>query len=474
MKKALKFHEELQYAIECRKTYLETELLPNEKDLFKTYHSAFNAILNLLLKKALIKEDPYKHDQKISEISIPPTSQIMENEKAAQLSTRLSFYDTQLDYITNYYSFTVEYINSSRIKLLKKFINYIDWKMVNEISNNPVTKTLASFLAKIRNGNDQLSISIVNTSINQLATTQKLLLENLDKLEQFNREAYKFRVRDRVMINSGIYKYASEKGEEETLSVIRKKFTETMVDELFVPELIREILEEEFSTESKELQKDLIYRLTANAVTEKKQDKKIKIKPPSMNILLNAALATCSASVQMKTIVEKLNANVSTLQEINISPFVRLLLKIFKINNNKRILFEIDYIDDLSGAKKTERIDKHDFIKKIHRFQNDLNPAKMKADVAAIETNEGKEKFLLDFINTNNTNLKIFNHQAGGIDRFIKKNADSSEAARQLKGFILEINAIKNIVIKSLQQSQEYINLKEEYKQFKALGIDEN
>ncbi len=76
------------------------------------------------------------------------------------------------------------------------------------------------------------------------------------------------------MVNSGIYKYASENSSQETLSVIKKKFNETMVDEKFIPEFINEILEEEFSTESDELRKDLIYKLTQNSIKKDRKDEK--------------------------------------------------------------------------------------------------------------------------------------------------------------------------------------------------------
>ena len=248
------------------------------KEMFKNFHSSFASLVNLLLNKALIKEDPYKHDQKISEISIPPTNPIMENEKAIQLGSRLSFYDTQLNHITSYYVFSLDYIDNRRIPLLKKFISHIQWKLVSETSKNPTTRALASLLVKIRNGNDQLSTSIVNTSINQLTTLQKLIEDTLAEIQFFHKESYKFKVRDRVMINSGIYKYASENGSQETLSVIKKKFNETMVEEKFIPEFINEILEEEFSTESDELRKDLIYKLTQNSVKkDKKEDKKLTV-----------------------------------------------------------------------------------------------------------------------------------------------------------------------------------------------------
>ena len=474
MKKALEYHEELRDAIECRKEFLETDLLPKLKDMFKNFHASFASVVNLLLNKALIKEDPYKHDQKISEISIPPLTPIPENEKAGQLGSRLSFYDTQLEHITQYYVFSIDYINNKRIKLLSKFINHIQWSLVAETSKNPTTRALASLLVKIRSGNDQLAISIVNTSINQLATLQKLIDATLQDLEFFHKESYKFKVRDRVMVNSGIYKYASENGTDETLSVMRKKFNETMVEEKFIPEFIKEILEEEFSTESEELRNDLLYKLTEKtAKKDKKEEKKLTVKAPSLNMLLNAALTICSASSQLNALAEKINWNVSVLSDANTTALLKILSKIFKINNSKNVVFEIEYIDDISGARKMEKIDKSDFIKKIQKIRNELSPGKLKAEVTALKTAEGRETYLSEFIEKAAAKLKIFTYQAGGIDKFTKKTTEASTVSGQMKGFVIELNAVKNIIIKSRQQAQEYKNLKEEYKQFKALGIEE-
>ncbi len=102
MKKALEFHEELRDSVECRKEFLETDILPKLKEMFKNFHSSFASLVTLLLNKALIKEDPYKHTQKISEISIPPATPLMEMKSCTAWFQAL-FYETQLEHITQYY-----------------------------------------------------------------------------------------------------------------------------------------------------------------------------------------------------------------------------------------------------------------------------------------------------------------------------------------------------------------------------------
>ena len=110
-----------------RQEYLDGSLMPKLKDLFHSYHSAFQSIYNVLLKKGLIHEDPYKYDQKISEVSNPPEGPFLESEKADQLSIRLSTYESQLDFLTNYYQFSTDFLTMNRVKRLVAFVKYIRW-----------------------------------------------------------------------------------------------------------------------------------------------------------------------------------------------------------------------------------------------------------------------------------------------------------------------------------------------------------
>ena len=68
--------------------------------------------------KGLISEDPYKYEQKISEITPPPTEQVLESDKINKISQRLSMYDSQLDFLNHFYQFSTDFITIARIKKL--------------------------------------------------------------------------------------------------------------------------------------------------------------------------------------------------------------------------------------------------------------------------------------------------------------------------------------------------------------------
>ena len=63
---------------------------------------SFTCVKNLnelFVEKSLIEADPYKLDRRISDIVVPDTNIFPEPETAVVLGTRLSEYETMLDFI---------------------------------------------------------------------------------------------------------------------------------------------------------------------------------------------------------------------------------------------------------------------------------------------------------------------------------------------------------------------------------------
>ncbi|MCL2792166.1 MAG: hypothetical protein FWD87_03670 [Spirochaetaceae bacterium] len=465
------FNEELKSAIEQRINYFDTDFLLKTKESFRLYSSAYAAIFSLLLKKALIKEDPYKHEYKIIEISMPSTNPFPESDKESELGIRLSFYSLQLEYVCNNYLFNCEYFSNKRVKMLKTLISYIDWSTLSETSENLVSRVLAGMLHKIRQGTDQIAVSLVNTSVSQMSSTKKLLFSNLDAVRDLHNEIYKLLVRQKVIDHPNIIKYASNHSIESTMSIVKKKFSEVLVDQPFVQELIKEIVEEEFSPDSITLKNALIAKLSSfKHELQQKKEKAMAKKQPSINTLLNAALTTCSISGHVKAITGKLEGNFTILSQPQGSAFMRWLHKTLSSNKNQGKVFDIEYIDDNSGIKKIERLDINTAMQKYQMLLLGINSERVKSEFSNISPPEEKEKYLISFVDEYNKKLRSFIQQVDGIDKYTKNAAKKQKISiSQIKGSLVEINAIKNAIIKSKQQYHEYIADKEEYSQLKSL-----
>jgi hypothetical protein len=466
-----KFNEELKSLLEQRMQYLNSDLLVKTKESFRLFYLAYNAVFMLLLKKALIKEDPYKHEYKITEISMPPTTPFAESDKESEVGIRLSFYNTQLEYVDGNYLFTCDYLTGKRIKLLKNLFSYIAWDTMSETSENLITRLVAEMFHKIRQGTDQIATSLINTSVTQMSNTKKILLSNMDMVKDIHNELYKLLVRQKIIENPSIFKYGAGNSHDNTLSVIKKKFSEVLVDQPFMPELVGEIIEEEFSPDASVVKETLMAKLSSfKHELQKRKEKATVKKQPSINGLLNAALTTCSVSGHVKAVIAKLENNFTILSEPQGSGFMKWLHKRLSSSKKQAKIFDIEYLDDNSGIKKIEKLDITATMKKYQALFSALNTEKVKADFAANDTLEKKEKYLISFVDEYNKRLKAFIQQVDGIDKYIKNAVKKQKiSSSQIKGSLVEINTIKNVIIKSKQQYHEYMAEREEYNQLKSL-----
>ncbi|MFW5644192.1 MAG: hypothetical protein ACOCYQ_09205, partial [Alkalispirochaeta sp.] len=126
------FTTRLERAVENRGVYVETRVLPQLKDQFRAMRSSFEAIHNVLRKKGLIKEDPYRYEERISELDVPSDAPYLDSERDTQLSIRMNQYQSRLEHLTDYYDFSFPYLNLKRLKTLVRFVKYINWRNLSD------------------------------------------------------------------------------------------------------------------------------------------------------------------------------------------------------------------------------------------------------------------------------------------------------------------------------------------------------
>lgn len=472
------FNEILRETLEKRQNYLNESVFPKMRELFQVYKASFDTLYSILLERGFIKDDPYKHEYKISEISIPSTAPMSESTMEVEIGIRFSMYKTQVVHIENYYTFNLNFITLNRIILIEKLLNYINWDSMTETSTNQVTKAVAMILVKVYKNIDQMPLWVIRTSLDQLKLSRKKILENLSIIRQYYNESYKLLIREKIFSSSNICKYASGNLHKDVLLVVSKKITELIPDKPFKQVLIIELLNEEFTPESDTLRSNLLARLgevSSQKDENEKKAEKLIVKKPTLNGLVNAALALCSGATQIKGAIVKMEENFVVLATPQGSPFARWLNKVFGKNTKKRLIFDIEYMDELSCRTKSENIDYDANVKKYLKIIPRLNPKKVKNDFATLESNEKKEEYLLDFTSTEIICLRSFMQQMSGVDKYVKKESKSLRKKDGIiRGILVELNAIKSLLIKAHQMKSEYIFAKDEYEQLKALekGVD--
>src|SRR3972149_11446384 len=81
--------------------HLDSVAVKKLRDSFQAFQIFYENLYNIFLRKGLIQEDPYKYDEKISEIDSPSDDAFLESEEQEKINNRLSQYHTRLEFLNN-------------------------------------------------------------------------------------------------------------------------------------------------------------------------------------------------------------------------------------------------------------------------------------------------------------------------------------------------------------------------------------
>lgn len=469
MEESTGFVSQLQPILEQYRDYLDREELPHLKEQYRIYHTAFLSLYNVLLKKGLIHEDPYKKDIKISEVSNPPEDNFLESEKREQMSIRLSQFESQLDFLLNFYQFRTDFLDLPRIKQVLNLTRYIAWDQFSEVSARINTKVLAEFVGKITKGEDSLSAGIVKDAVDQIQKVFRTCITILKELSDFHREMYKFEVRISLLAHMEIDRSRILQSKDEILRTLKKRFPTELPGKHFYPELIQEILEEDYGPESPELRKALLEKFKVEKVPVKPQTPQASFKA----LLLEGIRMLASASRPLDEIAQKLLDN-SLILESRKRPFLeRLKIWIQRMvqKEEELLIYEVEYLDVTTSATKKESIRFQSFIEDIKKRARIYSGILARTGSGYKRLEEAGEEQLFMFLHKHIEELQLIHRRLTGLDTFFRSETPRENRV-SLRGIKIELTAIQNSIVKANQKKHDYVAKKEEMEQFRKLGVD--
>lgn len=466
---AANYRDTLATALARKEQQLASESLPALKEEFARLHNSFNNFRNVLLQKGLIAEDPYKYDQKISEVTIPSTTPILDSEQSDEIGIRLSQYDSQLEFLENYYQFSLEFLTLKRIKLLAKLAKYINWASLSDTSSQINTRVVAIMCGKIRGGNDNFSSQLIVDAQKQMAEAVKRILSILKDVTLFHRESYKLEIRDRVLTQIKLPGSVTGDEIEQTLVTVRRGFS-GQADLPFYQELVKEVLIEDLTREGSGARQSV---LAGIAVAEKK--KKRQKSEPLKPILMEAVRTLAAGSRHLDAALDTLNMNAQYYEEQRAKtggPLRRWIRRLVLGEKQSRI-YEVEFVDVVTAVSRHERIDFDQFLEQgkglarmLGALSNKMSPRYSRIESSSEEEiYQALERLIIKIQNTQRTMPAIQEFFSSEIPR---------ESRERLKGIKLEINGIQNAVVKANQRRHDYVARQEEAIQLKKLGIDSN
>ena len=459
MAETTEFLTKLTEALNLRKDWLEKEEIPKLKDDVRTFHNAFTSIYSLMLRRKLVLEDPYKQETKVTELKVPEASTFNENERVEILTLRLSEFDNQLDFLSNFYSFSLEYLPLDKIRLIHGLVRYIDWTRVStDAASTSVTRGVAETINLLRIGADAITASVVTESLNTLQKTSVSILNYLKSLTTYNREAFKFDLRTQVIPEL-------PPGEATQVAQIKKKFASVNPRKPFYPDLVEELIRENHPTDGPALQLQAL----KNLEIPKAKPKVVKQPVSYTTYLIEGLLALSGVSASLAEIAPKLDENAMILANKS-KGFLDKIRRLWQQMMNKELEspeYEVAYTDSAKGTTVKETVVfasfRADLDKKTKSFANYNSRAvpKMEA-LQEAQLNSLLERSLRD--------IQELHKTLTALDTYFKAAVDK-EDREKIKGIKPELAAIKNAIVKANQKRYEYSAQKEEEEQFKKLGI---
>jgi len=262
--------------------------------------------------------------------------------------------------LAEYYQFSLDYLTLARLRSITQLLRYVRWEALSDKALEQNTKLVAEIVGRARKADDHISTCLVNDIVGQLANHSAKIFESLKKVSFWKREEYKLLVRTTFW---GSLNFAAEEVQGNPDNIqrkIKRVFADQMKGQPYIPELIKELLDEDFATNGPQLREELLVRLRVNKVT---QEKPKTVLDPRQD-LMEAVRSLSAYSIPLDAGLRKLSENAALLDVAQDSlgeRFQKWLRRLMGVKNKPRV-FVIDLIDPVTGATKQEALEFDPFI----------------------------------------------------------------------------------------------------------------
>jgi hypothetical protein len=460
------FLAELTAAVAAREAWIATSEIPRLAETLRAFHSQFESIVALLIRKGLLREDPYNYDQAVSDISVPSDQPLPETENVEELSYRLAGCRRQLEFLATGMKLSPETLDLPILKKIAALVGWINWADFGEGSRSPVTRAFARVLMKVRMGPDPIAAGVLKDAHLQVEKSQGQVRALVAGLVSFHRESWKLGVRTAALPRVPPALLSAEGRREEALAALRAGFAQALPGRPWYPELAGEILAEERGPDAEARRARVLAGLAVPAAREAQS-------PPAESaplrpLLVEAARAAVRGHAELSSAFATLVENQRILESRGRSLGERLRQWILRLVGQKDAgrVYQVEYSDAPAGSPRMERIPFPEFSAEAQKKLALLASLATPAGAARLEA--AAEPGLLEFIDRLLSDLLLLHRRMGALNvAFQARAAEGRQAG--IKGIRLELVAVKNSIVKANQKRHEYVARREEREQLARL-----
>ena len=451
------FLPRLETSLAARGRWLESTRIVPLRDALRTYRSLFETIVGTLVKKGLLREDPYDYDANAKGSLTPSDAPIPEASEADELSIRLSIYRRQLELVVLGFPSTLASSNLVALRRISALLSYLDWEGYGESSRSHTTRALARLTSRVRIGTDTLSARVIIESHSQVDKLIPQIRAQVIELEAWYREAWKADVRLKVLSQIAPGGLGIKGDPEGELLAFKHAFDQHFAEGIWHPELVREIIAEESAEDAQARRQKLLLSLTVPAATVAQDAVPVDRRPE----LLDAVRGLCRVHEEISIAEAALLSNEHMLETHSLTFFQRLRRWFRKsLGSIQHRYYEIEVKKTPTSEPMMESIDFLKLAAELRDVAGMLAEVVDETNPEARRIQEKTQEQLCDFLDWQLHHVRRLYRRMEGLNALFQVRAvqERRSPARSIK---LELLAIENAIVRTDKVRREISPRKE-------------
>jgi len=446
------FLPQLHNALAARATWLETRQVPLLKESVRTYRSLFGGIYAILVKKGLIREDPYATEGRVRDIKVPADDPIPDGAEAEEASLRLAAYRKQLDFLVNDLQIGLDTVDLEGLKRVSALLGYVDWEDMGDSSFSPITRALYRLMGTVRLGTDVISARILIDTQAQIAESLGSARARLAELESWHRERWKAEVREKVLPRVPASPQTGVEDRAGETAAIKRVFEQKMPAATWRSDLVTEILEEDRPEDAGLRCARLLASLSIPQPAVVRLETSFDRRPR----ILEAVRGLCRLNEELARGEEVLLSNETDLDRHGLSFFQRIR-RWFRRGRGKvdDRYYEIELRDAASAEPKRVNLSFLGFIGDLREMQGVLTELSDESSAPSRRLAALGEKQVVDFLDWQLRQLRQFHRKMEALNSLFQIRA-VNERRIAARGIKLELLAVENGIARADAVRQEW------------------
>ncbi|MGO9412704.1 MAG: hypothetical protein ACLQCB_18400 [Spirochaetia bacterium] len=446
------FLQQLTDALSRRGQWLEGTQIPRLREAIQSYQTLFESIMGMLIRKGLLREDPYNYEQTQTDIVVPSDAPLPDFENADETSYRLAAFRRQLKFVLESV-FTLGELKLGRLKKLAALVSYINWGELAETSGSPVTRSFARAFMKILLGPDAMSAQILKDQEMQIERAFQDCRSIIADVVTYHRESWKAELRRVALPHLSLEPGASGK-KDETVRLMRKIFSKEMEGRPWYPALAQELFAEETESDAESRKARLLASLS---IPEAQPAQKSEVRREGKPILMEAVRILSRPYEELVTAIESLSETERLLLPRE-GGFGQTLRRLFGMGARAKTdshTYEITFTEPAAGTTKAEKLSFPQFAQEARKKATLLAAISAGTGPAYKRLEGTSETSLAAFLDKQLNELLLIHRRLAGFNALFQSKA-ATAGKQGVRGIKLELLAIRNSLVKANQRRHEF------------------